>query len=203
MKTTIAAAADTVTERLRELIAEIILHPDSLEFIRIPLTSHVVLNMRAQVSDTGRIIGPGGAHFRAFKMLAAIMGERQGVKVLLGRMDAPLDSRPADSYRKVEFRVDWDADKVRGLLERAASSSLPLGATVTAVDVDDVTSVLTIQHSPRERSELVTALVEASQTLFNAIGKANGRMLYVTAEAEALETPQPDSADGRWAKASD
>ena len=201
MKTTISEVADKVTARLRELIVEIILHPEALEFIRIPLTSHLVLNMRAQVTDTGRIIGPKGAHFIALKTLASLMGQRAGMRVMLGRMDAPVEGAPCDSYKKVEFRQDWDAEKVRAMLERAACSSLTFPANVTVSDADKVTSVLTIYHSPREPSALVSALVEAFQVLFNAIGKANGRMLYVSAEAEVVEPPQPATADGRWAKA--
>lgn len=202
MKTIIKNPVGEKVERvLRDIVHEIILHPDDFEVIQIPLSSHLVVNLRAQTSDTGRIIGPKGAHFLALKIIVAAVGASCTKRVLLGRMEPPLDGKGPDSYNKLVFKKDWNEAKVREILERTVASIFTYPSSVTVKDVDEVTSVLCVTISSRERADLVAQVSDALQTLFNAVGKANGRIVLVDVVAETPEPAQPGSADGRWAKA--
>lgn len=201
MNQPLSPAAFRVTDRLREIVAEIISRPDELQFIPLGTGSRVILNVQVNASDTGSVLGKGGAHFRALGTLAALMGQRAGVRLTLNRMKEPEPGERADPAKKVKLKKVWASDKVSDLLERTACSVLTHPTAVTVEDADSVTSFLTIRHSPREIAALVEALVTACEPLFNAIGKMNGRVLYVSAEAASAESQQPEKADGRFARA--
>ena len=197
MKTTIGQVQDKVEARLLELVNEIIFHPDDLKLnhFRISPTFHVI-NIDGHPSDKGRIIGPGGANFVALKHLVAAMGHKFGFRFQLGRVENSDGPVEYDRYGKTKLGNDWHESKVRDLFERAVMACLIEPATVAIDDVDEKSSVLRVAHSVREPAADLRRVTNALQTIFNAVGKANGRQLYVSAEAE-----QPATANGRFSAA--
>jgi len=200
MKT--AGLAKLIQDLIADLLREFILHPDSLKVSAVPLAQSISIRIEVHTGDMGRIIGEKGAHFRALESLCLCAGLKHGVAINLAPIAEPKGGRP-DRYEKFKARDDWRYSEILSLLERAAKMIFKSeeAISLTTTDEDEHLTIVTVNVARRESYEVIVAGSLALRTLFNAVGKANGRTIFVqVAAANDTDPPQPKSAAGRFSR---
>jgi predicted RNA-binding protein YlqC (UPF0109 family) len=186
----------------RRLVTEIISHPENLIIETKLHTQSIVLTLQAHAADTPRLIGSGAETFRALGIIAAAMGARAGLRVSIPPIREPVVGEP-DRY-KFAPQKQWPKERIVALLTDVARAAFADSGAVEVKLFDDDASVSTtieLWVARNERGALVFALGAALRTLFDAIGKANGRILYLDVIAKKeIEATQPGTAAGRFTK---
>lgn len=187
----------------RRIVTEIISHPENLVIESKEFTQSLVLTVQAHAADTPRLIGEGAVNYKALVVVATALGARAGLRVSVPPIREPVVGEP-DRY-KFSPTPDWPKEKIVKLLTDTARATFADPDAVEVKLFDDESTVSTTVElwvARNERSALVFALGAALRTLFDAIGKANGRLIYLDVVAKKdIEGPQPTSADGRFSKA--
>jgi predicted RNA-binding protein YlqC (UPF0109 family) len=193
-----------VTNLLRRVITRMILHPEDLVIsTRLSQTS-INLKLQAQVSDTGKIIGERGSMFNALKAICLTMGQRYGVTILLGRIEEPEDGQK-DEFTRFKLNDQWkyEFETVdRQLLELVCTHTFKGDSTVTSSEIGKGETQFDILVARDEQARPCQAMQESLQTIFTAIGKAQGRLIYITINPGLAATgpgQQPVTSRGRFA----
>jgi predicted RNA-binding protein YlqC (UPF0109 family) len=186
----------------RRLVTEIISHPENLIIETKLHTQSIVMTLQAHAADTPRIIGSGAENFKALGIIAAALGARAGLHVSVPPIREPVVGEP-DRY-KFSPQPDWPKERIVKLLTDLARAAFADSSAVEVKLFDDDASVSTtieLWVARNERGALVFGVGAALRTLFDAIGKANGRLIFldVVAKKES-EGPQPGTAAGRFTK---
>lgn len=179
------------------------MHPEGLEVITIPSGRSVTVLIKAAGRDVGRVIGERGAHFNALKTLATAIGLKQGVSVELEPVPDPTEPGKAERYEKFKAREDWPKAEIVELLKATAQAVLRFEDLIEVVceDLSDSTTMATVICSGANPAGLVDPIQTALKALFNAVGKANGRTIFVVVRpSQKSEPPQPKTAAGRFSK---
>jgi predicted RNA-binding protein YlqC (UPF0109 family) len=186
----------------RRLVTEIISHPENLVIETKLHTQSIVLTLQAHAADTPRLIGSGAATYNALVTVAAALGARAGLRVSVPPIREPVVGEPG--RYKFAPQEQWPKERIVKLLTditRAAFADS--GAVEGKLFDDDASGSTTIELwvARNERGALVFALGAALRTLFDAIGKSNGRIIYLDVIAKKeIEGPQPWTASGRFTK---
>ncbi len=186
----------------RRIVTEIISHPENLVIEPKVFTQSIVLTVQAHAADTPRLIGEGAANYKALVTVATALGARAGLRVSVPPIREPVVGAP-DRY-KFNANDHWPKDRIVRLLTETAQATFaePDAVEVKLFDDDStVSTTIELWVARNERSALVFALGAALRVLFDAIGKANGRLIYLDVIAKKeVEGPQPASAAGRFSK---
>jgi predicted RNA-binding protein YlqC (UPF0109 family) len=186
----------------RRLVTEIIAHPENLVIETKLHTQSIVLTLQAHAADTPRLIGSGAATYNALVTVATALGARAGLRVSIPPIREPDVGEPA--RYKFTPQEQWPKERIVTLLTDTARAAFadPDAIEVKLFDDDaSVSTTIELWVARNERGALVFALGAALRTLFDAIGKANGRLIFldVVAKKES-EGPQPGTASGRFTK---
>lgn len=142
------------------------------------------------------MIGTGGVNFKAIKTIVSIVGHHLGLQVLVPPIMEPITGE-ADRHK---FRPDknWPKDRICKLIESTARAcvSHPDAVRLEESDCGDQSTMIEVTVSRSERQELVFRLREAFETIFDAVGKRNGRIIMVALMTDQ-DPGQPDTAAGR------
>jgi len=199
MKT--AGLAKLIQDLIADLLREFILHPAELKVVVIPLIQSIALRIEAHSGDVGRIIGEKGAHFRSLQAICMCASLKHGFEINLEWLPEP-QGWP-DRYQKFKARHDWGQAKILSLIKRTTKLIFRAedAICVKMVDHNAATTVITIQVARKETRQVLELAGFALRTLFNAVGKANGRTLFVEVVASnSSDPPQPKSAAGRFSR---
>lgn len=178
---------EKTAELLRRIAAEIILHPDLLRVQALDQGEEIEVNAKAHRGDTGRLIGPKGAIWRALQFLFATIGRQHRKKIVLNPLLEPTDGRP-DQYPRYAPRENWDRERICETLT-AIIEAIWEGAYVWS---EDDMAETTLQLCCVPSSELTDEVIRALTPIVNQIGKRQGR----TFKIELVEA-QPATAAGR------
>jgi len=185
----------------RRVVTEIISHPEDLVLEAKQFTQSIVVTIQAHAADTPRLIGEGAANYKALVLLAVALGARAGLRVSIPPIREPVVGKP-DRY-KFAPNESWPKEKIIKLLLDVARGTFSDPDAVEAKVFDDDSTVSTTVElwvARNERLALVTGFGSALRTLFDAIGKANGRLLYLDVVAKKdVDGRQPATAAGRFA----
>lgn len=185
---------------LQRLLEGMVAYPDDLRIEHRALTASVTITIQAHAADTPRLIGEGAANYRALVAVLMGAGAQQGYRVNIPPIREPITGEP----ERYSFQADpnWPRSNILALVRETAKAVVAHPSSVRiAVDDDDpnITTTVEVFVSRTERAELVDALAPAIRRLFDAIGRAKGRLVAVDFMAES-DPAQPDTADGRNTK---
>jgi len=197
-------------ETLRRLVSGFLLHPEELQIDVAPGdgSGTLEITLRAPRGDTCRLIGGGGKHFRALEFIVG----RMGVKYMQPARLLPIprsDFGPLDKNPKFEPKADWPKEEIIELLREVCLACLNHELLqITAADNGEYSTKLTVKVSTDEPLRIVEEFATALRELFDDIGKAKGRILYIDMlpvlhpDGElAADAPKWDAAKGDWANA--
>lgn len=177
------AVAPHVARLTRAVLSRMVLRPDLLEVTATPLASCVILTIRGAKGDTPRLIGEGGSHFRAIKLLAEAMGDRLGVRVQCESILEPVRGE-VDRHARFSVNPEWPRDEIEGLLREIASVVFDGTPEVETKPINAQSSALVVRVSRAESPAFVRSMNAALNALFTAVGKACGQVLYVDVAAD-------------------
>jgi|SRR2546426_2563525 len=193
--------------KLKHLVGDIVNHlalrADDLSVEADVLTSMVTLRIQCHAEDAPRIVGKAGAHHKALLRIARVIGARHDARVEIA-VEAPQLPEELRAKTAWGFTPDpaWDRDGIKVLLREICR--LVFGETVEVHASDDdaqAKTVFTVWVDRREPLELVLAMTNDLNTLFNVIGKRRGRLLAVDVAPKLdADAAQPKSAAGRFAR---
>lgn len=169
----------TPADIIERLIREITLHTENIKIKETTLGRSSTLNVQVHKGDMSRVIGTKGAHVQAMERLIEMMSAKSGKRMTL-RVGEP-SMGGADSFAKFEPQATWESSHVVELVQDISAAVFVHPAQVELFDGEDFQSVIEIVVSPNERKDLVAMVNAALAPLFNAIGKANGRLLKINA----------------------
>ena len=168
---------------IKTLIAAFCAHPKDCQVTEQETPGSSLLVIEVHPADYAKVIGGRGATFRALETLAALAGMRDRKKT---RLILP---RPANGgeYGSLPFvpdqnwsRSPWLVD----LLQKTMDLTIGPGATVGASNMED-TTILGALIEPQELPIDIEEIDDAVGKIFHAIGKANGRNVFV----DVIENP--------------
>lgn len=198
------SVAPIIQGLFRDILKEFVLHPDSLEVVVVPYAQGMTVLITAAGRDVGRVIGEKGAHFNALKIIGAAIGIKHGVTVELEPVPDPTEPGKSERYEKFKARDDWPKDKIVALLDRTARAVFRYDESieVTTEDLSEATTMATVLCASAEQGSLIEPFQNSLKAIFNAVGKANGRTIFVVVTPSKKADPvQPKTAAGRNARA--
>lgn len=164
-------------------LSEYTAHPLSLEF-----SDSGNLHIKANRADQGRLIGSGGNNFRALQTIVETAASNWGFRMSV----ILLEPTEGEAFKSLPFvpNPNWKKERLedtKGLLEDLLALVYP-GVSVFAVADNDK-----VDTQGRPKTELVATVdikiplevQHAIDTLFNAIGAAQGNKLGVKIDSPA------------------
>ena len=192
--------AKPVLNLLTKLLTEIVEHPENLVIEHRALTASVTVTIQAHAGDTPRLIGEGAGNYRAIVAIVTAMGARRGFRVNVPPIKEPVVGEPS-RYRFTP-NPDWPRKKILALLKETAAAVFAHPERLEFhEDDDDANHITTVEVfvARTERAEVLDSLGPAVRRVFDAIGKAHGRLLAVDV-VQSTDPEQPDTSDGRHMK---
>lgn len=193
-----------VTTLLRRVLTAIILHPDELVITPATGSTSVSYKLQAHVSDTGKIIGERGMMFNAIRNLVTVLGQRYGVTIHLGRVEEP-ESGDKDKFTRFKLNDGWtnefelvDAHLVEELCQHCFKGEIQ----VHYGEIGRGETQFNLKVARDEPARLCQLMQETLQVIFTAIGKAQGRLIYIVVSPTLEATgpgQQPETSKGRFA----
>lgn len=197
---TLTTTADLITTLLRRICDRIILHPDQLQVTVTQLRTSLVVRLRAHISDTARLIGEKGVMFRSLKAIVQEIGNRHSVTVDMERIEEPLRGTP-DRFTRFKANEGADiGDLGELLLELLRNTMRDSEAVDMYWEHNGIEAKVECGVSLQEPVRTVDAMHESLRTIFTAIGKARGRLIYLNIVNDQPPTPkQSTTSKGRYA----
>lgn len=166
--------ARSIVERI---VKEIALHTNDVRTSLESLGRVWMINVQVNRGDMPRIIGKGGAHSQALSTIIAAIAAKTGEQIRLSIVEPAVGVK--DRYPSFAPNFSWNAAPAMTLLSDICDATLPGKSTIRNLDSVNMATVLEVRVDPRVRFDILRGLQSALNTLFNAIGKANGRLLTV------------------------
>ena len=166
-----------------------------------PVERYLVIEISVSESDTGRLIGKGGATWRGLRSLALSIGAQERCRVEFRPIAEPPQGKSAVA-KPVAARDEWPEAEMLALLRETCEAVLSCPDSLRIIGGSDaertVTDVAVSRSEPHWSVETVGA---ALGVVAMAIGRAHGRTWHVTMRAtEEPDPKQPATAAGRFAK---
>ena len=174
-------------ELLRAIIGGFTSHPETLRVKTETRGQSSIISFWAHRSDHPKIIGGQGKHLQAIRTIFLYIAKREGRQVTL------LPNEPThgegEGFPVFEKRADWQPDSAIALMRRVLDRILRQPYKITPVSNEEQT-ILEITVEKQEQS-IIDGLKPYLHTLWHAIGKNEGRKVYVDAPAQVPEALKP------------
>ncbi len=162
-------------ELLRGLVGAFIGRPKDVKITSKLDRAGEILVLQVHREDHSRVVGSLGRHIQALRTIFEFIGARDNVaiRVLL------LDQAEGRGGPMLEFKANmsWSASPMTQLLRQLLKRILRREFTIEITSVADTTNVLVKTHAGDQ--ELAEALGPYLQPIFRAIGKQQGRRVYL------------------------
>ena len=154
----------------------------------------VTLSPRAHSEDASKLVGSGGANFRALINVLNVAAARLGVRFYLARVkDVRGTEKP---QRQPPFKADpnWPKDEIMALFRQTCADLFDQPFTTEWSHQSGDTSFIELELAAGERISLPDEqLADGLSIVFNAIGMSHHRKLRVSLERkgsphEAIES---------------
>ncbi len=171
---------DVAAHVLRRLVGALVELPDRIQ-IQTTARSRVMIILKVDIVDYGKVIGKGGATVRALKTIMKALGHAvdEDVRLVVENSDGvDPETRP-----KFEEAKDWDStplhavvcDVCYGMFTKSPLIGKPVDVgTTTTIDIQ-VAEPIDQKLLQMEPDRNCPSVSEAFETIFHAIGKAMGR----------------------------
>lgn len=178
----------SASDIIRRILEEITLHPDKIKItnnrIGRGLTDMVI---ESHPGDTPRVIGQGGKHSRSIFLLVSMIGRKSGESIRCRIPDPEI--RIKEPNKPFVPKDPWNNENVLTLANDICDAIFCHPSLVEIVDGPDFASALDISTDPEESEKTVEKAAECLTPLFGAIGKSNGRHLFVTVAPKESAIP--------------
>lgn len=168
-------------ELLKRILSRMVSHPENLVIDHVGFTASAKVTIQAHAADTPRLIGERAVNYRSISVLFQAICATAGFRVHVLPIKEPSVGTP-DRY-KFEANKNWPAEEILELLDETARAVFqdPDAIKIEATHSDaDVSSTVELFCSKGERPELLALIGPAIERIFDAIGRANGRLLYLS-----------------------
>lgn len=166
-----------LTECLRSIVRAFTAHAEDIEIEANELESSITLHLRVHVADHPKVLGKNARHLRALQTLFGCMGEGRIVRITLLN---PLKGEPEGHVPFLE-NYEWDSTPTERLLA-GLLHMLPWHAERIATKSHKLsTTFIVTRGAPKHRfaPNVASPVLEAMATLLEAIGKKEGRLIYI------------------------
>ena len=167
---------NTIEGLLRAMVEGFTRFHDDLHICSTATPRTLFISVTAHTDDTGKLIGSGGGMVKALGRVLEALGDAQQTRVNL------TVNEPKNGQRQVQdpfqHNLDYDVAAESDLLLRVGRAIFHDAVEVTTVSTGPETTVL-ILLVDGERLTQDVELERALSTIFNAIGKSKGRILFV------------------------
>lgn len=182
---------DTTLELLADIVRAFVFHPEEVKVIGSGSGGQLeVLELHVNAADYGLVFGKAGKKIQALQILAQFLGikERRKIKLILPETER---ARNGGGIKPYTPNPKWDARPTLDLLRRILTMVLSQDYEVESVDVGGQTHiVVTVEQTDMRFMDVLTAHLH---TIFHAIGKTEGREIYVTSTPK-LPTDEDERA---------
>ena len=173
--------AETAMSLLREVATLICAHPQMLEMRLVDLESYVI-ETTAHPSDSRRLVGKDGVHFRALTSLARLLFHGSGRLVTFMPVTSP--DVAETPWAKMKPDPNWPKDRVVALVKGLASAVFTEAhIEVELVPHNDWSSKIIVRILEDRQDNVERRFSAALHTLFTPIGSNIGHMLYVAVDS--------------------
>jgi predicted RNA-binding protein YlqC (UPF0109 family) len=145
--------------------------------------------IEAHRGDIPRLIGGGGQTFKALDAVCALIGNkyRMGIRLTIDEERAVGEK---DRYETFKHAENWNKEGILRLLEDLCRAILEEPARISTQDERTNRTVIIVLLSKKEVPAVAEAAKKALGILFNAIGKANGRLVSLDVGTEGQDSPR-------------
>lgn len=176
MKRNVNEMVERVRNAVEKIVKSICLEPSKVVVSVEELAASDLICVQVSASDMPRVIGRSGIHIRSLMNIVEAAARCHSVAMKLHLVEP--EPGPRQQYRGFTPRANWDGDEVHELLKEVCSLTMPGGADVKRTD-SEVATEFAIQPARPLPTLHLQPIVEACSVLFNAIGKAQGRLITV------------------------
>lgn len=180
------AVVRSTAEMVSKILTGIAIHKESVKISVEPLARSVVICVQVHPADMPRAIGRGGAHIKALGKIVDQIGMTNGVPIKIRLLEPQPGER--DRYLPFQPKEEWDGKSVHELLRQVASAAIPGGAAVERNDGVAAVTEFVVRPVRRQPAQEFGELIAALNSLWNAIGRATGRIVTVS-EGEPVSSP--------------
>jgi predicted RNA-binding protein YlqC (UPF0109 family) len=184
---------------LRRLVSEMVAYPGDVVIDHRTMAASITVTIQAHAADTPRLIGSQAQNYSAISAIAVAIGAKAGYRVHVPPIREPVVGQP-ERFRFAS-RPDWPREKLIKLVRDTMDAMFLHPSSIVydeAEDPDGLMTTLDVVVSAQEREVLARELAGPVRKLFDAIGRANGRLLAVDLVQDT--EVQPATAAGRHAK---
>jgi predicted RNA-binding protein YlqC (UPF0109 family) len=138
-----------------------------------------VIKIQLHRADTPRAVGERGSHIQALDRVVAAVGNKSGVNMRAQLIEPEVGEK--SQYGRFKPATNWNREGILKLLTDIGNAVF-LGKTSVRLHEaggTDITSSVELHVERTENRQLVEVVAGALKILFNAIGKANGRLLFL------------------------
>lgn len=162
---------------LRELVGAFVQKPDAITVAVEDVPGGEMLCFRVDRNDHPRVVGAMGKHIQALRTIFRFIEAREGRKVQLMLLEPNAGRR--EPTQPFVPNMDWNPQPVRDVLNALLAKifTKPFEVEITSAEE---TSNIEIRSEESEQ-EICEALSDYLQPIFHAIGKQQGRQIYVSA----------------------
>lgn len=167
---------------LYDLVAAFTRHPQDIRVEGRQLKpGSTLIELEVNRDDQPRVIGSRGKHIQALRTIFQYIAAREKREIRLILLEPTRGEREEE---RLEFRpnMDWQPDNTLALIERVLGRVLRKPFQVNAISAGETTN-LEVAADKTEK-EIIVALKPSLHPIFNAIGKNEGRQLFI-------ELPEP------------
>jgi len=136
-----------------------------------------MIKIQRHRADTPRAVGERGSHIKAIDQLCSVIGAKGGVNIRTQLLEPEVGS--TERYHKFKPAASWNSEAVKSIAQDICEATLTIPVEVKVHDGEDFTSTLEIVVDRSENHMLVDTVTKSMEVLMNAVGKANGRILFV------------------------
>lgn len=157
---------------IRELATAFTVNHAALKISVQPLASRTVINVTPHIDDYGKMVGTSGVRVNALKTIVNAFALRHQRRVSF----VLLKPEGVESKERPKFKADpnWKADASLALLKNTLGL-LFSAPEVHAEDSGDTTALIAKVSKGDALADLCYEIGDALDTIFAAIGKAQGR----------------------------
>lgn len=184
--------AQILFNAMRSLIVNMICYPDDLEMRYFLDGNQILIETRANLSDTGRIIGKQALTYRALSSLSRLLGWQLGLTVSFPKLSEPIKGEM--EKLKFESNPQWPKQRIMDLIWRTANDCLTRKDCQMVEVHEETETKVTLLLPDGVPHHIAARIADAFPTLFNVIARANGRILKLT-----VETKQPNESEKLYA----
>jgi predicted RNA-binding protein YlqC (UPF0109 family) len=161
---------------IKSILEQITIMPDKIQVVPEQLGySTVSIEIRADATDYGKVLGEKGDHLRALKTICKLISDKSREKIELSLLEMPGGSK--QNLAPFSTNAAWPKEKIQTLLQALFELIFDGGCRVVISDGSNGRTAVDVLVSERENRRTCEWVHEKLDSLIKAIGLRNGRLV--------------------------